>query len=63
MSPEYLLAKLKTCLTKVPAGVNNGSYQKAISFKEWVAKANKAIKKGEKNPQVLLSLINTYEGF
>lgn len=65
-NPNYsdaLMKKLQECVGKVPAGVNSGSYQKAVDFKAWVVKANKAIKKGERNEQALRSLIGQYEGY
>jgi hypothetical protein len=60
---QGLRDKLTALMKKVPDQICNGSYQRAVGFKEWYVKANKAISRKEANVTKLNSFINQYEGF
>lgn len=58
-----LRARLAEYMRKVPAGVNNGSYQTAIKFKEFAGEVRKALNNHRTTDSTLMSLISRYEGF
>ena len=60
---ERMRQRLKVYLTKIPSSVNSGSHQAAVRFKEWAAKANKAIRNKTVSDFQLQTLINEYEAY
>ncbi|CAB4159119.1 hypothetical protein UFOVP708_54 [uncultured Caudovirales phage] len=55
--------RLRTSLRTVPKGVVYGSWQSAVSFKDFVARANKALANPRATAQQLNTLLNTYQTF
>ncbi len=60
---QVLRERLAECLRRVPDGVNSGSYQTAVKFKDFVAEAKMALTKRNTSERTFLSLISRYEGF
>jgi hypothetical protein len=58
-----LKEQLIQAMKKIPHGVINGHYQKAVDYKRWHANTSKVINSGRDNEQTLRSLLNQYENF
>jgi hypothetical protein len=58
-----LRERLRECLLKVPPSVNSGSYQTAVKFKEWAAKANRMLSGSRAKERDIQHHINLYESF
>lgn len=63
-NPSSPRARLKELLRRVPEGVNSGSYQKSIQFREFAVHAMKVLNSGKTvNDSTYYYLISQYESF
>ncbi len=54
---------LATLIKKVPAGINNGSYQAAVNYKKFYAECAKALASSSQNEAQFNSLISRYRSY
>ena len=62
-SRQDALLALDKALDKVPHGVINGSWQKAVAYKAWVVQVRKTIKVDRASEAQLRVLLQNYQDF